>query len=106
MGEDLFSKSFDHLLAFVLPGMVFLWGYSYVDPTGLGAWFREAAKAESSVGGFLFLSLAPLGLVVFVSGVRAILFESWLSLFPKPAPFRRLEADAGGSPRGLRRRAA
>jgi hypothetical protein len=87
MNGDLFSKSFDHLLAFVLPGLVVLWGYSYVDPNGLGAWFVTASTTNTSVGGFLFLLLAALGVGVFVSGVKSLVFERWFRLFPEPPPF-------------------
>jgi hypothetical protein len=84
MHDDLFSKSFDHLLAFVLPGLVVLWGYSYFDPTGLGAWFKTASTADTGLGGFLFLVLAALALGVFVSGFRWLVLEHWLRLFPSP----------------------
>jgi len=84
MSEDLFSQSFDHLLAFVLPGLGMLWGLSYFDPNGLGAWFRTASTSETSIGGFLFLVLAALAMGVFISGVRWLLLENWLHLFPSP----------------------
>src|SRR5262245_28082184 len=84
MNEDLFSKSFDHLLAFVLPGLVAIWGYSYWDPAGLGAWFHTAATAETTIGGFLFLVLAALAVGVFMSGARWLLLENLLHVFPSP----------------------
>jgi len=87
MRDDLFSKSFDHLLAFVLPGLVFLWGCSYFDPHGLGAWLSTASAADTSLGGFFFIVLAALGIGVFLSGVRWLLLEYLLGVFPPPPRF-------------------
>ena len=84
MQEDLFSKSFDHLIAFVLPGLVALWGLSYFDPSGLGEWFARAPASDTSLGAFLFLVLAALALGLFISGLRWLIFEKLLKLFPAP----------------------
>jgi hypothetical protein len=87
MTEDLFTKSFDHLLAFVLTGMVALWGYVYFDPNGVGAWFKNASATETTVNGVLFLLLAALGVGVFISGVRWLLLQRAFRLFPAPPNF-------------------
>lgn len=81
--KDEIPKYFGLLLAFVLPGFVGLWALSYFEPT-LGQWFSTAADKDTSVGSFFFVVLASIGMGVFVSGLRWLLTEAMLPLFPAP----------------------
>jgi len=71
------AEKFPKFIAFLIPGFLSLWGLSrYVGD--VRQWLGTASSASTSVGGFLFVVLASLGLGVFVSGVRYFLFDKFL----------------------------
>lgn len=74
------TKGFGYLIAFVLPGLVGLGGVGCVSP-GVAAWLCSAAKADASVGGFLFAVCVAIGAGVFLGGVRDLTLSRWM---PKP----------------------
>ncbi|MDQ6894295.1 MAG: hypothetical protein M3167_16660 [Acidobacteriota bacterium] len=75
-GPDGVTKNFGLVIAFLLPGFIALWGISYFDPR-VEAWINRASSGSTSVGDFLLVVVASLGLGVFLSGVRWLLFEQF-----------------------------
>jgi hypothetical protein len=97
--DDKLSRAFGHVIAFLIPGFVALWGLSYI-VGDIRAWLGTAGSASTTVGSFFIVVIASLGLGVFVSGARYFVFDEgllnydWFSV-PAPAPddveARRLE---------------
>jgi hypothetical protein len=79
---DGLSKSFGLSIAFLLPGLVGLNALSFLSPA-VATWFGVAADKNTTVGGFLFVSLGSVGMGVFISGVRWLVLEHWLEWIPK-----------------------
>jgi hypothetical protein len=69
--DEKISKAFGQLIAFVIPGFVTLWGMSYI-VRDLNAWLGIGTYKD---GQFLFALIASIGLGVFVSGLRFIVFD-------------------------------
>jgi hypothetical protein len=78
---DQFSQAFGYTVAFMLPGLVGLYGLSFRIPM-IRDWFGVAAAQSTTVGGFLFAAAASLGLGMFLSGVRWYCLDRFLP----PAP--------------------
>ncbi len=74
---DQTSKNFGLVIAFLVPGFIGLWALSYFDPTA-AKWLGTAAEKETTVGGFLFVVVASLGIGVFLSGARYFVFDKFL----------------------------
>jgi len=74
----LLDRSFALIIAFVLPGLIALFGIATVNPTVL-AWFTGAAAGPTLVGLF-FVLFAALALSLVISALRWYLFEqlAWL----------------------------
>lgn len=85
--DDKLSKPFGHVIAFLIPAFVTPWGFSYI-VSDVRAWLGTAESASTSVGSFLFVLVASLGLGVFVSGGRFFVFDElllkhgWLAVPP------------------------
>ena len=73
--QDALINSFGRTIAFIIPGMGALAGVSLLVPE-LQAWF--GVTQPPTVGGFLFVMVASIGLGVFVSGLRWLLLDRWL----------------------------
>lgn len=65
---------FGNVIAFVLPGFLALWVISHYDSVSR-EWLGIMAQKETTVGAFLFAALASLGLGIFLSGARWIIFD-------------------------------
>ena len=74
MQQDQLGKSFGLVIAFLVPGMIGLYAASLHVPM-LQEWFDAAGRAQTTVGGFLFIIIASSGAGVFISGVRWYLLE-------------------------------
>ena len=74
---DQTSKSFGLVIAFLVPGFLGLWALSYFDSTA-AKWLGTAAEKETTVGGFLFVLVASIGIGVFLSGARYFVFDKFL----------------------------
>ena len=70
--------SFGRTIAFVIPGMISLYALAFFAPE-LHVWF--GLTQPPTIAGFLFVVLGSIGLGVFVSGIRWLLFD-WF-LMPK-----------------------
>ncbi len=78
MQQDQLGKSFGLIIGFLIPGMVGLYGVSLHVET-IEGWFSVASTAQSSsVGGFLFVLVASIGVGVFISNVRWLVLERWI----------------------------
>lgn len=73
--QDQLGKSFGLVIAFLVPGMIGLYAASLHVPL-LQDWFAAAGRAQTTVGGFLFITIASSGAGVFLSGVRWYLLEA------------------------------
>ena len=67
--KDVTNANFGLLIAYVLPGSVALWGASLVSET-LRTWLGSSSAQGPSVGGFLYVTLAAVGLGLFISTIR------------------------------------
>jgi len=68
--KDLTDKNFGLIIAFLLPGFLFLWGLSYTSDE-VASWLANAGlKDAPTIGGFLYSTLASLSLGLLISAVR------------------------------------
>ena len=70
--RDLVAENFGLLIAYIVPGLAGLWAACVWDP-GVRAWVAqsESANLYTSIGGFLVLTMAALG--VGLTGASAAL---------------------------------
>ena len=73
--KDVTTSNFGLLIAFVLPGFVLLWGIAPYSPT-VTHWLAHANSDAPTVGGFLYATLASVGLGQLVSTLRWLLIDS------------------------------
>lgn len=66
---DTVHRNFGLVIAFLIPGLVALWGLSYFSPT-LANWLSVAPGREPTIGSFLHVALGSLALGLIVSAVR------------------------------------
>ena len=71
--KDVTSANFGLLIAYVLPGFVLLWGIAPYSKT-VQAWMAAPNLLTTSVGGFLYVTLASVALGLLVSTAR------WLTI--------------------------
>lgn len=82
--------SFGTLIAFYLPGFIFLAGISQTDPS-LQQWLLEAAASDGpTIGGFLFATIASLAAGLVISAARWMLMDNLIAFafkgFKRPLP--------------------
>ena len=87
------SKSFGLLIAYVIPGFVLLWG---IEPyfTSVQTWLGQPSQQSPTVGGFLYVTIASVGLGQLLSTARWMLIDTLHHHTGIPKPdwsFRRLE---------------
>lgn len=64
------EKNFGVIIAFLLPGFLFLWGLSHSSEE-VAVWLSKSGEArEQTVGGFLYVALASLAFGLLISAVR------------------------------------
>ena len=69
--KDVTTNNFGLLIAFVLPGFVLLWGMAPYSST-ISEWLGQATSNAPTVGGFLYVTLASVGLGVAQHGRRQV----------------------------------
>ena len=74
--KDVTSGNFGVVIAFWLPGFLFLWGLSFSLPE-VHAWLENSAARES-VSGFLYATMASLAVGMLVSAVRWMIVDHFL----------------------------
>jgi hypothetical protein len=73
--KDVSDKNFGVIIAFLLPGSLFLWGLSY-SSTEITAWLSKSSATEGpNVGGFLYATLASLALGLIISAIRWLIID-------------------------------
>lgn len=71
----LFDRAFAVGIAFLLPGLIALFGVATVNET-VASWFG-AAQSSPTVGGLVFVLVAALALNIVINGLRWFVFEYW-----------------------------
>ena len=61
--------NFGVLIAYILPGLLVLWGLSELSPAFRG-WLAAAAPDTATIGGFLYITIAAIGAGLTASTVR------------------------------------
>jgi hypothetical protein len=74
MGKDTLDRYFGLSIAYLIPGLIALYGISYQVPE-LRTWFGVVAESETTLAGFLFAMVASVGVGVMLSAVRSFLLE-------------------------------
>jgi hypothetical protein len=72
---DTVHRNFGLVIAFVIPGLVALWGLSYFSPT-LSNWLSLTPGREPTIGSFLHVALGSLAVGLIVSAVRWALIDT------------------------------
>jgi hypothetical protein len=83
--KEVTQKNFGWVIAYVVPGLVTLWGVSFFSAT-VKVWLTSANGASPSVAGFLYVTLASLAAGLTVGAVRSIVIDPlhhWTGI-PKP----------------------
>ncbi len=73
--KDVTSENFGLLIAYVLPGFILLWSLAPYSIT-IAGWLGQATGDQPTVGGFLYVTLASVGLGQFVSTLRWLVMDS------------------------------
>lgn len=73
--KDVTTNNFGLLIAFVLPGLVLLWGMAPYSTT-ISGWLGQTTSDNATVGGFLYITLASVGVGQLVSTLRWLLIDS------------------------------
>ncbi len=75
MQNQMIGSFFGRVIAFVIPGLIALYALSYFAPPLRNLF---GLTQPPTVAGFLFVLLCSIGLGVFVSGIRWMIFHLWL----------------------------
>lgn len=67
--QSLDNSNFGIAIAYLLPGVIALWGVSFISETVRG-WFGAAPESTATIGGFLDVTLASLALGLLISVLR------------------------------------
>jgi hypothetical protein len=98
---SLFDRAFANGIAFLLPGLVFLFGIATVNDT-VRAWFQGAQNGPT-LAGLVFVLVAALALNIAITAVRWLLFEHmtfgifgcpWVKAAPKLDLSKRKDLEA------------
>ncbi|MBX9787501.1 MAG: hypothetical protein K2Y37_01170 [Pirellulales bacterium] len=83
--KEVSQKNFGLLIAYVVPGLVVLWGVSYSSET-VRMWITTANEASPSVAGFLYVTLASLAAGLALDAVRSVTIDHFHHLTGVRAP--------------------
>jgi hypothetical protein len=76
--KDVTDKNFGVIIAFLLPGFLLLWGFSYSQPE-LATWLMNmSSKDAPMIGSFLYATIASLVLGLLISAVRTVIVDNFL----------------------------
>ena len=82
--EEVLGRGFGLCIAFVVPGLVALWGAGFIEPS-IGVWLMAAAGSGPTVGSFLFVLLGSIAAGLTASAVRWAVVDSihrWTGVGP------------------------
>jgi len=78
--KDVTDKNFGVIIAFLLPGFLFLWGVSF-SYDEVAKWLAKTTEDDApTIGGFLYATLASLALGLLISAVRWLIIDHFLWL--------------------------
>ena len=80
------EKNFGVIIAFLLPGALFLFGLSYSSDTVSAFLHQYSAKDGPQIGGFLYVTLASLAVGLLLSAVRWLILDWSVGLTLKDKP--------------------
>jgi hypothetical protein len=75
--KDITEKNFGLIIAFLLPGFIFLWGISFSRSLGLSL-ASPTKDSEPTIAGFFTISLASLAVGMLISAVRFVVVDCFL----------------------------
>lgn len=93
--NDVSTKNFGLLIAYLLPGVTALWGIGYISET-VRAWLGTPPTNTPTVGGFLYVTLASIAAGLTVSTIRWAIIDTIHHCTGVPRPkwdFSRLQAN-------------
>jgi hypothetical protein len=86
MDSHVDDRLFGTIIAYVFPGLVMLWGLSFVSPD-VAAWLKLVTSGDTHTAGFLLLAVAAAGLGVCASNARWFMLDFLLKRwFEPPGP--------------------
>lgn len=74
--REVSSRNFGLLIAYIIPGFVALWGVAQVSPLA-ASWLGQESLSGPSVGGFLYVTIASVGLGMTASALRWLIVDSF-----------------------------
>lgn len=90
--QDITTKNFGLLIAYILPGFTLLWGGSHHSQT-LQSWLGQSSGDLPTVGGFLYVTLGSIASGMMASTVRWLLIDTlhhWTGIRQPPWDFSQL----------------
>lgn len=93
--QEASINDFGLLIAYVLPGFTALWGLGYLVPE-VHAWLGHPPSEAPTLGGFLYVTLASVGIGLAVSTVRWLVIDGLHHRTGVPRPefdFARLQQN-------------
>jgi NhaP-type Na+/H+ or K+/H+ antiporter len=92
--KDTSNWNFGVIIAFLLPGFLFIWGISY-SFSDVALWLAKAGVKDSpTVGGFLYVTLSSLSIGLLISAVRWLIIDhihQWTGIKQPPMQFANLK---------------
>ncbi len=73
--RQLSDRNFGLVIAYLVPGFIALWGLKWVDPE-IGRWLDGPAGEGPTVAGFLYVTLACVGLGMTMNALRWALIDT------------------------------
>lgn len=94
--EDVTKDNFGYIIAFIIPGFLGLWALSLISPI-INTWLTMQTSSFVVIKDVVFVILASLGLGVFESTIRWIVFEKMICCrFKQAEPdFSKLKGNLG-----------
>lgn len=83
--QNITNANFGPLVAYLLPGATVLLGLSPFSPL-VRSWFAISPEGAPTIGGFLFLTVASMGVGMTVSAIRWIIIDTLHRLTGLPLP--------------------
>src|SRR6266511_2637234 len=93
--QSVTNDNFGLLIAYMIPGLIVVWGVGYVSPT-VANWLGAAPPDAPTVGGFLYITIASVAAGLIVSAVRWLLIDTlhhWTGIRPPDWDFARLSSQ-------------
>ena len=90
--QDITTKNFGLLIAYILPGFLLLWGGSHHSLT-LQGWLGQTSDELPTVGGFLYVTLGSIAAGMMASTLRWLVIDTlhhWTGLRQPPWDFSQL----------------